>query len=98
MVVEVLDNPESVLVTLTHRNVISLVISVCQIVNVVIGHTEDISNVNDTGLGEHSGQQMVSWKLKDIFDDMSQSQLAINSSKPSLELSFLGCDKRMSLM
>jgi hypothetical protein len=74
-----LDNPESVLITPSHRSFISLVVSVCQIENVVVGHTEDISDLNDTGLSERNGQRMVGRKLKNIFDDMRQGQLAISS-------------------
>jgi hypothetical protein len=58
-----LDNPESVLITLSHRNFISLVVSVlCQIENVIVEHIEDVSNLDNTGLGECSGQQMVGQK------------------------------------
>jgi hypothetical protein len=74
-----LDNPESVLITPSHRSFISLIVSVCQIKNVIVGHTKDISDLNDTGLSERSGQRMVRRELKNIFDDMLQGQLAISS-------------------
>jgi hypothetical protein len=79
VVVVVPDDPESVLITLSHSNFITLIINVCQIMNVIIGHAEDISDLNDTSLVKHNGQLMVGQKLKNILNDVIQGQLAISS-------------------
>jgi hypothetical protein len=79
VVVVVLDDPESVLITLSHSNFITLIVNVRQILNVIIGHAEDISDLNDTSLFKCNGQLMVDRKLKNILNDVIQGQLAISS-------------------
>jgi hypothetical protein len=47
--------------------------------NVIIGHAEDISDLNDTSLVKRNGQLMVGQKLKNILNNVIQGQLAISS-------------------
>ena len=75
--VVVLEGSEPVLVSLSHRMLISLVISVSQIEDVFITHTEDVFNLGDTSLGERSSQCIAGLELKNNINDMKQGCLSI---------------------